>query len=295
MQGCGAAAGKATLASGRGHAYATGMDAAVPFIESRQNPRVKYLVKLREGHTRRKLKRFLIEGARELQHALVAGIKLEDGFICPELFADSKRAKALSEKLIAQGTPLTRLSRSAFEKSSLREGPDGILAVGIEQAPKLDDLRLSETPLLLIVEAVEKPGNLGALLRTADAAGVDAVVCCDPVTDRYNPNVIRSSQGLVFALPVVVADREEVADYCRKEALRTIATTPHSESNYFSADLRGSLALLLGSEKDGLSSWWLENADVSVRIPMAGQADSLNVSTAAAVVLFEAVRQRATG
>ncbi|MGF1448706.1 MAG: TrmH family RNA methyltransferase [Opitutales bacterium] len=268
------------------------MPADIPRIDSRQNPRVKHLVKLRDGATRRKLGQFLIEGAREVRHALEAGVRIEEGYFCPELFVDVDASTALVERAREAGAALTELSSGAFEKVSLREGADGILAVGLAEEAALDSLELPEEALLLVVEAVEKPGNLGALLRTADAAGVHAVICCDPVTDRYNPNVIRSSQGLVFALPLAVASVEETTNFCRRRRIRLLATTPYSETDYWAADFRGACAVLLGGEKDGLSPALLDAADARLRIPMAGQADSLNVSTAAAVVLFEAVRQR---
>ncbi len=268
------------------------MNPDIPRIESRQNPRVKHLVKLREGTTRRKRGRFVIEGTRELQNALKAGVTIEEGFVCPELFPDQDTANHLIERVTRAGVSLTGFSPGVFAKVSQREGPDGILAVGVAEETTLDDLNLPANALVLVVEAIEKPGNLGALLRTADAAGVHAVICCDPVTDRYNPNVIRSSQGLVFALPVVVAGVEDTIAYCRERSIGLLATTPYSETNYWDGDLSGPSALLLGSEKDGLSEALLEAADARLRIPMAGQADSLNVSTAAAVVLFEGVRQR---
>jgi TrmH family RNA methyltransferase len=147
-------------------------------------------------------------------------------------------------------------------------------------------------PFLLVVEAIEKPGNLGTILRSADAAGCDAVIVCDPVTDIFNPNVVRASTGVLFSVPLVVEESTNVAAWLKQKAIRTIATTPAAESLYTDADLRGPLAIIMGSEQYGLSDFWLKHADKPVRIPMAGQADSLNVAMATIITLFEAVRQR---
>ena len=151
-----------------------------------------------------------------------------------------------------------------------------------------------DKPLLrdLVVEAIEKPGNLGTILRSADAAGCDAVIVCDPVTDIFNPNVVRASTGVLFSVPLVVEESTRVQAWLREKKIRTVATTPAAEKIYSDADLRGPLAVVMGSEQYGLSQFWLENCDLPVRIPMAGQADSLNVAMATIITLFEAVRQR---
>jgi len=196
-----------------------------------------------------------------------------------------------------------------FAKVSYRDRPDGLLAVAPQWKRTLTDLAtmvgrgLSPTgddgrkahptdPFLLVVEAIEKPGNLGTLLRSADAAGVDAVLVCDPVTDLFNPNVVRSSTGVLFSVPVVVADSAEVRAWLRDQGIRAVATTPAAPALYTESDLRGPLAIIMGSEQYGLSEFWLKESDLLVRIPMAGQADSLNVAMAAIIALFEAVRQR---
>jgi TrmH family RNA methyltransferase len=156
----------------------------------------------------------------------------------------------------------------------------------------LGQLKLSAAPLLLVAESVEKPGNLGALLRTADSAGCDALLICDPVTDVFNPNVVRSSQGAVFSVPVAVCSSTEAAAWLRSNKIKTLATTPAATKTFWDVDAKNPTALLLGSEKDGLSEFWLKGADEKISIPQAGLSDSLNVSMAAAIVLFEAVRQR---
>ena len=185
----------------------------------------------------------------------------------------------------------------AFAKVAYREHPDGLLAVAPQWKRTLADLALADpsagrAPFLLVVEAIEKPGNLGTILRSADAAGCDAVIVCDPVTDIFNPNVVRASTGVLFSMPLVVEESARVFAWLRENQIRMVATTPAAESLYTDADLRGPLAVIMGSEQYGLSEFWLQHADLPVRIPMAGQADSLNVAMATIVTLFEAVRQR---
>ena len=199
---------------------------------------------------------------------------------------------ALLARAEAAGTQLFELSRAAFAKVAYRERPDGLLALAPQWRRTLADLRLGPAPLLLVVEAIEKPGNLGTILRSADAAGCAAVIVCDPVTDIFNPNVVRASTGVLFSLPCVVAEGPPVLAWLRDRGIRTVATTPAAETLYSAADLRGPLAVVMGSEQYGLSDFWLKNADLPVRIPMAGQADSLNVAMAATITLFEAIRQR---
>ena len=181
---------------------------------------------------------------------------------------------------------------SLVAKVAYRERPDGLLAVAPQWQRSLGDLALPANPFVLVVEAIEKPGNLGTILRSADAAGCDAVIVCDPVTDIFNPNVVRASTGVLFSVPLVVEESARVLSWLRQKNVRTVATTPAATQIYSDADLRGPLAIVMGSEQYGLSEFWLKNADLPVRIPMAGQADSLNVAMATIITLFEAVRQR---
>ncbi len=261
-------------------------------ITSRQNPRVKALVRLWERREREAAGRFLIEGQRETERALLAGVALCELYFCPARWRDESVARALLEKVEAAGAALVELAPEVFEKASSREGPDGILAVAETPSLSLENLNLPPEPLVLVVEQVEKPGNLGALLRSADAAGVAAVICADPRTDFFNPHAIRNSQGAVFSVPCAAGEGSEVMAFLRESGLRIAATTPDTETLYWDTDLRGGMALCVGSEHDGLSTAWLEAADVRLRIPMHGGADSLNVSVSAALCLFEAVRQR---
>ena len=233
-----------------------------------------------------------MEGLRETGHALGAGFEVEQVYFCPEFFPSEEHSDFVDELRRTGSAPLTRLSEEAFEKASHREGPDGIMAVAKQQGNTLAELSLPEKPLLLVIEGIEKPGNLGAILRSADGAGADAVILVDCVLDLYNPNAIRSSQGLVFALPIVNCGRESFMNWLKENEISCCATTPDTEAMHWDVDFRGATALMLGSESDGLSDYWLEKADERIRIPMCGRADSLNVAAAAAVCLYEARRQR---
>ncbi|MBI2518010.1 MAG: RNA methyltransferase [Opitutae bacterium] len=260
-------------------------------ITSLQNPRVKQLVRLRERRERDDAGLFLIEGYREVRRALEKNIRLKEFYFCPEWFL-GENEPALLEQARAAGAQLFELSKEAFAKCSYRDRPDGLLAVAPQWKRGLADLALSPQPFLLVVESIEKPGNLGTILRSADAAGVDAVIVCDAVTDIFNPNVVRSSTGVLFSVPVVVEDSAAVLAWLRDQGVRVVATTPDTPTLYTQTDLRGPLAIVMGSEQYGLSQFWLKESHALVRIPMAGQADSLNVAMATIITLFEAVRQR---
>jgi TrmH family RNA methyltransferase len=260
-------------------------------ISSLQNPRVKQLVKLRDRRPRDEAGVFLVEGYREIRRALEKRVTLRELYFSPEWFL-GENEPALIATAEAQGAQLFELSKEAFAKVAYRERPDGLLAVAPQWNRALGDLALGAPPFLLVVEAIEKPGNLGTILRSADAAGCDAVIVCDPVTDIFNPNVVRASTGVLFSVPLVVEESARVLAWVREKGIRTAATTPAATTLYTAADLRGPLAVIMGSEQYGLSEFWLKNADLPVRIPMAGQADSLNVAMATIITLFEAVRQR---
>ncbi len=267
------------------------MTPPVEKISSLQNPRVKQLVKLRERHERDDTGLFLVEGYREVRRALEKGVHLQELYYSPAWFLGGNEP-ALLEQAKQAGAQLFELSKEAFAKCSYRDRPDGLLAVAPQWKHRLADLKLDAPPFLLVVEAIEKPGNLGTILRSADAAGVDAVIVCDAVTDVFNPNVVRSSTGVLFAVPVVVAENAAVLGFLHEKGIRIVATTPGTPAIYSQVDLRGPLAIVMGSEQYGLSEFWLKESDLLVRIPMAGQADSLNVAMAAIITLFEAVRQR---
>ena len=263
------------------------------YIQSRQNDQVKNLVKLRERKYRERQSRCLIEGLREISHALTAGLEITHLYYCSDFFPSDLHATFIAEHKNADKFQVIGMSPDAFTKASHREGPDGLIAIAMQQGNVLADLLLDETPLLLVLEGIEKPGNLGAILRSADGAGVDAVILVDCVLDLYNPNAIRSSQGLLFALPIVSTDRDTLTNWLDVKNIVGCATTPGSKKLHWEVDYKQGLALYMGSESDGLSDYWLEKATHKIRIPMAGQADSLDVASAAAVCLYEARRQRA--
>ncbi|RRJ96347.1 RNA methyltransferase [Opitutaceae bacterium TAV4] len=275
-------------------------------ITSLQNPRVKQLVKLRDRRPRDEAGVFLVEGYRQIRRALEKNVRINELYFSSDWFL-GENEPALIDQAAAAGAQVIELSKDAFAKVAYRERPDGLLAVAPQWRHSLADLaarldapppsppaadRSERAPFLLVVEAIEKPGNLGTILRSADAAGVDALIVCDPVTDLFNPNVVRASTGVLFSVPVIVAGSGEVREWLRERGIRSVATTPSATALHTDSDLRGPLAIVMGSEQYGLSDYWLAEADARVRIPMAGQADSLNVAMATIITLFEAVRQR---
>jgi RNA methyltransferase, TrmH family len=267
-------------------------------ITSLQNPRIKDLVRLKDGKHRRRSGMYVIEGFRELERAIAGGAEVMGFYVCENRWL-GQGYSALADKISAiSGVESFSLSQSSFEKVSNRENPDGLLAVAKMKAQGLDALAgiisASKSPFLLLIEHVEKPGNLGTLLRSADAAGADAVIVTDPVTDLYSPQAIRASQGSIFALPTVFATNDEAKAYFVKSGIHPIAATPDARQTLWDIDMKQPIALLLGSESDGLSSFWMDDPEtLRAKIPMSGRtADSLNVSAAAAIFLFEVVRQR---
>lgn len=263
-------------------------------ITSASNPRLKQLVGLRRRRVREAERLTLLEGYDELRLAVEAGVIPRCLYYCAELMLDPDRQSELVAAVRAEGSDAVRLSRAAFEKVAYREGADGFLAVVDAIPDRLDQLDVPTSPLVLVAEGVEKPGNLGAMLRTADAAGVDAVIAADPVTDWGNPNVVRSSKATVFGVPVASAPTAEVLPWLRHKGIRVIAATPDTDTFHTDVDLTGPVAIAVGTEKYGLTDAILDGADVAVRIPMVGNVNSLNVSTSAAILLYEAVRQRGT-
>ncbi|MBV9368732.1 MAG: RNA methyltransferase [Frankiales bacterium] len=259
-------------------------------LTSTRNPRVKQLVSLRRRRTRDELGVTLIDGYDELVLALDAGVRPETVYYCPALAAAA--SDNLDARLAEMSSEQVAVSREVFAKVSYRENPDGWLAVVPSPAVALATLVLPPRPLVLVCEAVEKPGNLGAMLRTADAAGVAAVVAAGPVTDWGNPNLVRASKGAVFAVPVAAAEVDEVLDWLAAHDLALVAASPDAEATLGDVDLTGPTAIAVGAEHAGLSAALMAAATHTVRIPMHGKVNSLNVSTAAAITLYEAVRQR---
>lgn len=256
-------------------------------LSSTSNPKVKFLLSLEKPRERRKQQLFVIEGRKEIMHALKAGYKIGNIFYCIDQLKESDLEPELTkDKLVI---PVTQ---EVFDKIAIRENSGGVIAVAEMKTHNLADIKTNGTPLYLVLESVEKPGNLGAILRTADAAGLSAVIICDPQTDIYNPNVIRSSIGCLFTQPVAIANSSETIAWLQKHGFAIWCTYLPASKPYYEIDYTKAGAIVMGTEATGLSPEWVKAASSNIIIPMAGEADSMNVSTSAAVVVFEARRQR---
>jgi TrmH family RNA methyltransferase len=260
-------------------------------ITSPANTRVKEVVALRRRRVREQAGVILVEGYEELDLALAAGVRPRTLYFCPPLAGD--RAPGMLARVAGLGTEVISVTPQVFTKMAYRESPDGWLAIVPAVATALPRLDPAARPLVLVCQGIEKPGNLGAILRTADAAGVAAVVAADPVTDWGNPNVVRASKGTLFCVPVGSASSAEVLAWLAAQQLTLVVAMPGADLPMTGADLTGPTAIAVGSEKYGLPAPWADSARVRVRIPMFGRADSLNVAAAAAIITYEAVRQRA--
>ena len=261
-------------------------------IISLQNPRIKHIVKLREDKRQRiKDGLILVEGCDELNLAFECGLVPRTLLTAPELASRTLTFPNTETSRFEPVETLT-LSRAVFEKISHRENPDGWLGIFSTPKASLDDLKLSDPPLVLVAESVEKPGNLGAILRTADAAGVDAVLVCDPRVDLWSPNVIRASRGAVFAVPAVEVESSTALTWLKSRKMRVLAATPSADADYTNVDMTSPIAITVGTEDEGLTDFWMQNADLRVKIPMSGKVNSLNVSVSVALLIYEAVKQR---
>lgn len=260
-------------------------------ITSLQNPKIKRAIRLRKRSARDEEGLLIIEGYRELKRALDNGHIPVELFYCPELY-QGENEPALLAQCQRAGSVLYECRVEVFQKMAYRERPEGLLALAPQMKGTLEELRLPDAPLLLVAERIEKPGNLGTMLRSADAAGAHAVIVCDRCTDINNPNVVRASIGTLFAVPVVEASSSEVRDWMKAHQIQVVAATPHTDRNYTDVDYTRGTAILVGAEQFGLSDFWMQHTDGQVRIPMLGQCDSLNVAAAATILLYEAVRQR---
>lgn len=286
-------------------------------ITSAQNRKVKELLTLVEkSKARSAAGLFVVEGQRELGHCLDAGFIPETLFICGEVMAVQNNAvngaktghlteniegKDGLDALIAKAEALNprlgvvQIPAFLYEKVAYRGSTEGIIAEVHSVPRSLEGLRLGERPLVMVLESVEKPGNLGAVLRSADAAGADAVIVCDPLTDIWNPNLIRSSVGAVFSVPVAVCTSADAIAFLKKRGIRILTAQLQDSEWYYDTDMTGATALVMGTESTGLTQAWRDSADAHIKIPMLGRLDSLNVSVSAAVLLYEAVRQRKGG
>lgn len=286
-------------------------------ITSAQNRKVKELLTLVEkSKARSAAGLFVVEGQRELGHCLDAGFIPETLFICGDVMAVQNNAvngaktghlteniegKEGLDALIAKAEALNprlgvvQIPAFLYEKVAYRGSTEGIIAEVHSVPRSLEDLRLGERPLVMVLESVEKPGNLGAVLRSADAAGADAVIVCDPLTDIWNPNLIRSSVGAVFSVPVAVCTSADAIAFLKKRGIHILTAQLQDSEWYYDTDMTGATALVMGTESTGLTQAWRDSADAHIKIPMLGRLDSLNVSVSAAVLLYEAVRQRKGG
>lgn len=256
-------------------------------ITSLQNPKIKNVIKLRKASERSKQNLFTIEGIKEIQHAIASGFHVETVFYCPEIAPGDMMQSLLSEKISAYA-----VTKDVFSKIAYREDSGGMLLLAHPKQQTLENIKLSDVPLVIVLESVEKPGNLGAILRTADAAGVDAVILCDGTTDFYNPNVIRASIGCVFSTQIVSCPSQKAMDWLKKNNIRSFATHIETNNWYHQSNYQQPSAIIMGTEATGLTRQWIQFADEGIMIPMLGINDSLNVSIATAVVVYEAMRQR---
>ena len=280
-------------------------------ITSVQNPRVKAVVALQQKSAeRRRTGLFVVEGRREVEHCVEMGLEVVEVFVCEELggwscdnvaanrtegMKEAKEVEGMKGVKVAEvtrGVKVTEVTRGVYEKMAYRGGTEGVMAVVKSKERRLDELDLNENPLIVVVERVEKPGNLGAILRSADAAGADAVVVCDPLTDLWNPNLIRSSIGAVFTVPCVACGSEECIEFLKAHGIQILTAQLQDSELYYDTDMRRGTAIVMGTEATGLTEVWRKAADAHIRIPMLGRLDSLNVSVSAAILLYEAVRQR---
>lgn len=258
-----------------------------PLITSHHNSKIKNILALEKARERKRQNTFVIEGIKELSLAVQGNYKIDSIFFCPEI-VDQKNIRAI----INQENLFIPVQQTVFEKIAYRDSSGGVVAVAEQKTHSLGNIPLRKKPMVLVLESVEKPGNLGALLRTADAANIDAVIICDPQTDFYNPNVIRSSVGCVFTTPLASATSGEAILWLKKNNIHIFATHLQASKRYYEIDFTGPSAIVMGTESTGLSDQWVQEADATIIIPMQGKIDSMNVSTAAAVIIFEATRQR---
>lgn len=254
-------------------------------LTSAQNPKIRLLQELQQKSSeRRKHGLFVVEGRRELERCINKGYQVDTLFWCPEIYG--------AEEPRVAGARMFQVSADIYNKVAYRGGTEGVIAEVVTQQHTLDSLKLQQSPLVVVLESVEKPGNVGAVLRTADAANVDAVIVCDPLTDLYNPNLIRASVGAFFSVPCVACTSEECIKWLKDNRIRILTAQLQDSCFYYETDMNLPTAIVMGTEATGLTDQWREAADEHIKIPMLGICDSLNVSVSAAILMFEAVRQR---
>lgn len=252
-------------------------------ITSTTNSLIKEVVRLRKRSARDETGLVIVEGFTEVRRAVDAGVSVKHLFICQDIFNDIDQFV---------GCDIINVTKEVFQKLAFGDRLKGILAVCHQPHATFGDLSLPPDPFVVIMEGVEKPGNLGAVLRTCDGAGVDLLIMCDGKTDIFNHNIVRSSIGTVFTVPTVSATKEDTLAWLKKNNIKTYAATAHADELYFESNFHSSSAILLGAEHEGLSDFWFKHADHTVTIPMKGQASCLNVAASAAILIYESVRQR---
>ena len=265
-------------------------------ITSAQNAKIKELLALQEkSKERRKKGLFVVEGRREIIHCVEAGYEPHTFFICRDIITEKEFDSilgAVEENFCGMTCQIIEIPQHLYDKVAYRGGTEGVIAEMHCKEMTLDSLKLKKNPLVVVLESVEKPGNLGAVLRSADASGVDAVIVCDPLTDMYNPNLIRSSIGAIFTVPVATANSEEAIAWLKNNGIKIYTAQLQDSEWYYDTDMKGGTAIVMGTEATGLTNVWRKAADAHIKIPMLGRLDSLNVSVSAAILMFEAVRQR---
>ncbi len=264
-------------------------------ITSIQNPFIKTLLQLQEkAKVRKQSGTFIIEGKREIELALKGNYELETILFLPELISEKEinNSFVLPSAIKGSQAELIEINKEVYQKLAYRDTTEGIIAVAKSKSLALSDLKLPENPLILVLESIEKPGNIGAMLRTCDAANIDAVILANPKTDLYNPNLIRSSVGCLFTNQIASGSTEEVIQFLKDKKIAIYSATLQNSNSYHTQNYITPTAIAVGTEATGLSKAWRENATQNIIIPMQGQIDSMNVSVAAAILLFEAKRQR---
>ncbi len=263
----------------------------VPQITSLQNPRIKGAIKLRDRRSRTRQDRIIIDGVREIQRALATGLNSVEAYVC-EALCHSDMAQETTGTLRALRADIVPVSEAVFEKLAFGNRTEGIVVTAATPRRSLDEISLGPSPLVIVIEAIEKPGNVGAVIRTADAIGADAVLLAEPIVDLFNPNVIRSSLGAVFTTSVCATDNRRCLDWLRSHEMSVFAARVDAPRDYTDVSFAGATALVLGSESQGLTPTWTSSDIAGIQLPMHGIVDSLNVSTTAAVLMYEALRQR---
>lgn len=260
-------------------------------ITSLQNDRIKNVVKLRNRRDRDKQQSMLIEGYRSLLRASNNNISVAEFFFCPDYFIGGNEYK-LIDLYKERGAHIIEVNKHVFQKMSYRDRPEGLLGVAPYFGKSLNDLELSDPPFLVVAQSIEKPGNLGTIIRSTDGTGADGLILCDRCTDLFNPNVITASTGICFALPIVETSTEDCLKYLKENNIAILSATPHADVFYTDVDMTQPTAVIVGAEQYGLTDEWMKESTINVKIPMLGQADSLNVATATTLLLYEALRQR---